>query len=556
MIQLCNFKQDEDEIINIFSNKANERYSEMTNKLANLMRNTPIGSLSEEFLTKISNDTDISNKIPNWKLYIKLDEYTRIKDDQKKQTALAQLTHEISEKNKRILSRSDVLSLTKSIYLSQSIDLIDLFYKLLPHPPLSMFEKEHQPRILIEEENKLNQSISKFKESNKETKKLDSKIIFIQRHIRHKLRLKSEIQRLSTRYFENDPAGKVKAKEMMEQANTPYVPQRCKKELAERIFTAASSIKHYESVYHMLDTTKINSVLDSCLFGQNNLLCSYINFRPASLRPSDVANGDGNVICMGPDQIDSKCLMQRTVRLELDLEVLLDKSKFKNNPTIFFKQNDFGYCVGSKTIKLGEEELKVILNKNATFLYNSKGLNLQFLDYINNTQFYSEINKDLFISYNVKQMDKIIILNFFRFLDSLKLSDSINLASDKINNIYNSISALKEEDLSIFLKELGQKMSSGSELNFSGAYKIDLKALKSLTFYQDEYSIAQINIKDLCDELNNDKLNILHTLNEYNPEIFKSTYFIEFLSSQVKSQVANTAILEIVNSSKSHDTND
>ena len=156
-------------------------------------------------------------------------------------------------------------------------------------------------------------------------------------------------------------------------------------------------------------------------------------------------------------------------------------------------------------------------------------------------------------------MDKILILNFFRFLDNLKFLDNLQktesqeLATDEINRIYDAIGALDDVELSTFLKELGQKMSSASEFNFTGAYKIDLKALKSFTLYERfSETTNHINIKDLCEELNNNKFDLLNTLKANSSEIFRSEYFLKFLLSKVNSEVTKAAILEIGNCTKSH----
>lgn len=505
-------------------------------KINDLVKNTPLGSLSNDFINKVSERSSFSF---DWTLYKNLTRYIRTENNNEKLNIMNDLEKEIIETNKKVFERKKVLNLVETVYMSQNNDLINLFFKNLPIPPLSMFDLDHQPPILVNYELERNKAVSKFKENNVHDKELDSKIQYLQRRIRGTVRLDSEVERISQRHFTQDPDGKIKAEEMIQEANMPYLPKGCSRELSRRIIDSALKIKLYDSTSHLLAADKINIILDGALFGRNNLLSSFIDFRPAALKISDVNNGDGNVICMGPDKIDPQCLVGRTIGLELDLETLTKR----DNPTMFFKQTDLGYNIGEQSIRINNKLLTIKHNGRLDH-GSAKCANLQIID--GEEYYYSEIPKDLLISYNVKGMDKILILNFFRYLDNLRHWEDGKLASGKIKEIYDRIESLNDDELRLFLRNLGRKMSCTSEFNFSGAYKIDLNALKGITVYQEEHLLLRIEVNELIDELNNRNFEKLKILRDVNPEILKSSNFVEFLLSKVDSQEAKLALTTFI----------
>lgn len=515
----------------------------LTEKVNNLITNTPLGSLDIDLIVDLMEHKTGLPK--NWNIYKMLVRYTNIKDIEKKKTTLKDIENEIIELNKKVLQRDIVLSLAKSVYTSNNRDLIDLFYKNIPIPPLSMFDEDQQPPILVSHEFETKRAVSKFEEQNVQGKQVNSKIHYLQRHLRGSVRKDSEVERLSFRYYKDDPNGEIKAKEMIQEANKPYFPKGCSPELSRRIVIGALDIKLYDSVSHLLAANKTNIILDGFLYGRSNLLSSYMDFRPAALIKSDVDNGDGNVICMGPDKIDPRCLVGRTIGLELDLEALTNERNFNKNPSMFFKQTDLGFSIGHQNIKIKDNSLSFTHNGYLQGA-DQNSANLLIGPSEKEVNYYSEIPKDLLISYNVKEMDKILILNFFRYLDNLRDVKDGKLASKKIKEIYDQIDSLDNEEFTLFLKDLGKKMSCTAEFNFYGAYKIDLNALKSITIYQGETVINKVKIDDLCDQLNSANFELLKVLKAGNPEILKSSNFVEFLLSKVDSQEAKQAITEFI----------
>src|SRR5262249_35064454 len=157
----------------------------------------------------------------------------------------------------------------------------------------------------------------------------------------------------------------------------------------------------------------------------------------------------GNVICFGLNKIDSPCRPEnrRTISLTFELDKILNNFQFPTNPNIFFKQCDFGSRMSllSQEIDLGNE--KIIF----TLLGETKKKNFTALKMYNNSNelmYYSELPQYSLISYNVQDMQKILVLNFFRFLDTLKFAshsrEKDTDAIEEINRIYKLISDLSD----------------------------------------------------------------------------------------------------------------
>lgn len=525
-----------------------ENESILKEKITNLISSTPLGSLSSDFM-KLMSGQEKWDLPDNWKLYKKLVDYTQIEDIDKKKEARNDLENTIQKITKNVLDRHEVLSLVKSVYTGQNNDLIDLFYKKVPIPPLSMFDKDNPPSILLNHEMEKTRIISKFNENNQEDTKVHDKILHLQRHIRGFQRIESEIERLANRYYKNDSEAKVKAMEMIAEANKPYFPQGCSRELCRRIVAAATEIKLYDSVSHLLASGNIAIILDTILLGRGNLLNFFMDFRPAALVSDDVNNGDGNVICMGPDKIDEKCLQGRTTGLELNLKDLLKH----DNPAMFFKQTDLGYSKGPQRVAIPNNETLIFTHKggsptmdfNCSYLGMGPIKHTYFGDDVV-AEYYAVIPKDLLISYNVKAMDKIFILNFFRYLDNLRNRSTHKPAPEKIKEIYDALESLDDNQLKEFLTNLGKKMSSTAEFNFTGAYQIDLNALKSITIYDGRYVEEKIETKDLFEQLNDGNFELLNKLKKGNPEILDSKKFVEYLLSKVDSPKIREEIIELI----------
>lgn len=112
----------------------------------------------------------------------------------------------------------------------------------------------------------------------------------------------------------------------------------------------------------------------------------------------------------------------------VDLIFDLGKLKTSSNPCIFYKQLNFGYdFTGYKTVQLGERKLyfshtSYYIRQRSKRLSHSSDSDVVFCISEAGTggyEYYSSSPKPYFISYNVPDIEQILTLNFFRFIDNL-----------------------------------------------------------------------------------------------------------------------------------------
>ncbi|MBA3239448.1 MAG: hypothetical protein H0T62_14050 [Parachlamydiaceae bacterium] len=321
----------------------------------------------------------------------------------------------------------------------------------------------------------------------------------------------------------------------MKNADIPYRPEKCSHELSNRIMRAAVDVRIYATVTHLLALKNLAPILDGVLYGRGNLINSYTDFRPASLGLCDIVDGDFNAICCGMDKIDLRCFVGGSVGLEFKLDALTDVSQYNKNPAIFFKQRDFGYHFDDiQQIKLKKKSLFFSITRRPE---NNKShcVSLRIFNSDSKKHSYpiysSSVPKYSFISNNVHSMDSILKLNFFRFLDTLKDTQDRDV-NEEIRNIYEEIESLDDQELIAFLTDVGKKMSCSSKFNFSGAYKIDLNAIKSIRLYNEQNMKYMVEMDSLYEELSQKKVVILKQLIKHIPELFKSDRFRDHLSSK------------------------
>ncbi|MBA3602227.1 MAG: hypothetical protein H0W50_00960 [Parachlamydiaceae bacterium] len=547
--------------------KAKEIEKVINFKLYNLITYFPLGSLGRYFIN-IVNDSFFKNLkkeiSPIWRISCIIDSYVN------ENTVLKSNVLESLSNILKCLSAYNQLNgeyidkkLIRQVYLFECVEITTVFQRYFSVPPITLFDSNRIPLTLHKMEAAKSKTVTEFTAHNKNDLNLEKKVTFIQRHIRGKIRNKTEILRISKLYF-ND--SKELAIEAIKDADIPYKPVMCNAQLSVRIVNAAKQVKLFSTVKHLAAANYVSSILDTCLYGRKNLIDMYMEFRPAALSTCDIEDGDFNVICFGPDLIDTSCLRNRTIGLVFDLDVMLNRTHFNKNPAIFFKQRDFGFRVPHiHEVKLPVTNLffnhtdtmvykqisctqssKNTFQDNCTifdepsFKYSAESegdpqkINLQLFKNNSNkreVQYSSELPKYSFISYNTKDIFQILTLNFFRFIDTLK-DEKQKIAQNKIAAIYNDIAKLNDQELVSFLTDVGKKMSNTCEFNFSGAYKIDLNALQKIKIYEDKKKISSVKIKTLIEELNSGCNISLHKLSELAPEICKSVRLKEFIASK------------------------
>ncbi len=409
----------------------------------------------------------------------------------------------------------------KCIYLSNDKTLINLFKHYLPTPHFSLFKGSDVPEEIALLEKTATNIIEKAKEFEPAFKQ-------IQRAFRRKQRMSEEVNRITKAIPYYLKQEKLLAQDIIRDANTPYTPKKCSEKIAQRIVSAAEKIILFDTVKHWTSMDTIHSILDDALYGRRTLLQHYIPFRPAALMMGDIDSGDANVICMSAGEIDPSALQAGTCELVFDLDKLMH-----DHPVAFFKQRDLGY--DNKKIRHVNMQNKDLFFTHTQKLRTSVAgyTPIQITNKCGSFQEYAVLPEQLFISYNIEKIHQILTLNFFRFLDNLHTINQ-TATSNITNDTYCLIEKLSDEELLIFLKNLGKQMSDTMEFNFYGAYQIELSAIQSISILN--FSGTQdytLNIAELIKELESGNTLILSEAKENVPQVFQSHRFMDYLLSEI-----------------------
>ncbi len=444
------------------------------------------------------------------------------------------------------------LELLYKIYKTNNENLINLWEKYFPCAAIDLFKNTEGMGILQNKKKGRDESLKAFAKKNitsfdkaiEDTKK-------IQRFYRNKRRIKQECYSLWKKYFRDLPEkqGLMEAQKMIDRANTPYTPTMAKRDLALRIYELAKNVRLSDEIHHLTSSSAIKSIFDSCLYGSASLIEFYMSYKPAALASFDIHNGDSNVVCLGPHQIDPRDMQD--VKLTFSYKSL---NRIRN-PVTFFKLRDFGYTphirylstlLDSITIK--NERLQICHDQHPGFESQTHALFR-----IGYKKSWVEISYPIseFISYDVKNMDRIIVLMFFKLLEFNKDQDSIDFA----HKVYEDLSLLGDEELLHFLKDMGEKIRMASEFNFYGAHEIDFDTLKSVEFGRSHtgffsacekkgfISYSRLELNELIASLNRGDLSLIKEC-EFN-FLFNSYRFLSYLLRKVENQEASKYIKEL-----------
>jgi hypothetical protein len=315
--------------------------------------------------------------------------------------------------------------LMRQIYQLEDISLANLFKKHFPVPPTQLFE-DRVPEVIQKRDIAVLETMKKTPLQD-----LEPVIVKAQRRIRMKKRHREEVNRIAQRdefhlkYHhmsseeldasdegDQPPQMHQWAEELLQDANMPYKP-KCAPELSDRIMAASRKVSAFSTVKHITSETAIQSIFNDALYGRRALMDFYLGFDPASLHSCDILNGDANVACLGPQDIDPKA--SGGIVIEFDLPKLI-----QNKPAAFYKQRDLEYGLdrirqvrlGSETISFDHSGFVRCANSTSTYLKIVHGR-------WGGLKKIAEAPKSSFISYNLEQMHEILTLNFFRFMDRM-----------------------------------------------------------------------------------------------------------------------------------------
>lgn len=442
--------------------------------------------------------------------------------------------------------------LIRQIYQLEDISLANLFKKHFPVPPTQLFQGR-VPEVIQKRDIAVLETMRK-----NPLQALEPFIIKAQRRIRMKKRHQEEVNRIAQRdklhlkYHhmssdELDPSDESNqspqihqwAEELLQDANTPYKP-KCAPELSDRIMAAARKVSAFSTVKHITSETAIQSIFDDALYGRRTLMDFYLGFDPASLHTCDILNGDANVACLGPQDIDPKA--RGGIVIEFDLPKLI-----QNKPAAFYKQRDLEYGIDrTRQVRLGSGAI-AFDHSGSVRCANSTSTYLKIVDgRWGGLKQIAEAPKSSFISYNLEQMHEILTLNFFRFMDRMTdLDGKIDLAY--IDDFYNKVDGLTDDELVLFLTDLEKNMTDTAEFNFYGAHQIDFSIIINITARYKGYTL---NIPKFIDDLKQGNINALRQARIKIPGLFQSYRFLDYLLLKVEHSDARYYLDDLRNQCK------
>ena len=550
----------------------NTTYLQKINLRFEELQNDPIGSVSLEFLQdsfckKFLISPDAKDEMNVWH-FIQTHDLNTIE-------AHISALRQSENKEDFNLITTYYPRLIQTIYLSNNQPLIDLFKKYYPIPRKDFFQNETEiPHDIAMREKLKENSIQNLQTINphKSFQEITNDIIKIQRAYRAHARYQSEVLRinrlwlreirsanhklqaevscftdlLSAIFFPTERAKRIDAKKITAQklihdSNKPYLPKCSNKHLARRLIIAAQKTRLFTTVKHWTHQDALVSIFNDALYGRYTLMQNYKKFRPAALGSRDIEQGDMNVICCAPNEIDPNAMKPDTVELLFELEKMSQK-----NPVVFFKQRDLVFELArNRQVNFGK-------GKSITFDHTGKLHSFRHsiltLFEGNEAIATSSLPNYSLISYNVQEMHQILTLNFFRFLDQLRdMSGSI--FTEKINQIYTDLDELSPQELDACIENIAKALSDTSEFNFYGAHRIDFSTIIEISSYKNGKTKSYtLKIQDLIDDLQNNQTSILQEAQAHFPSAFRSERFINYLLSKVDSEpgqlLLNTLLTE------------
>ena len=441
--------------------------------------------------------------------------------------------------------------IVRNVYLNGDSKLVSLFERLLPKPPSSLFPEDRVPESIKRHEEQEAEIIHKVLEENDgDISKVEVAAIRLQRAFRGLKRKKEEvelvkdhIQTIASRSKKSPQANNSKCF-----TNQTYKPKCSQHGLAGRLLQAAEKIKPFTTVQHLTAIKAVPTILDEGLLGRKSLLRQYKSFRPASLYTDDCYNGDANVICFAPFAIDPKCMTYYTTEFVLDLDKLRSLPSEKHNPCIFFKQKDLGFDLDKiRKLKIGDTEIFFTHTKQ---LRCSKQLhtNIQFISQDENghrLQYYAELPNLEMISSNFKNMNQILAMNFFKFLDKTRSSNRKHDSKAFINKIYDAFNKLNDTQLANTLHQLTLNMSDTMEFNFYGSFLMRPELITEVSiFHNPNKRDYTLNIAEFITSLKAGNSTKLTEVQEKIPQLLQSYRFIDFLLLHTEDLTIRDTLIE------------
>jgi hypothetical protein len=343
--------------------------------------------------------------------------------------------------------------------------------------------------------------------------------------------------------------------------------------LATRIVRLYKAVNLFQTVRHLTNQKALASIFNDGLFGQKNLVDNLMVFKPAALVDDDIARGDSNVICLGPNAIHSLWIDDNTVEIVFNADVLLNSCA-----PIFMKQRDFGFDTSYQRDKFPRESLfpgsEDIDFKDISFTCSESSyfniFSIEFMVFKQDIPFAHAtfpFNEFLFNNHRKPNLHEMLASSFFKFWDSLacmpehKGSGGDQNVRECVNQFYSKLSKLTDEELKNFIERVGKALLTTAEFNIYGAYRIDdfamIERITSGYKWTIESPLSEFEakglpytlcLKDFLSGLNEGDTHVIETAVQNIPELFKSYRFLDYLilkttESRTKSQLQDLRAL-------------
>ena len=476
---------------------------------------TSFVKILQEFLQKDEGAFGLDDKL--WAL---IESYV-IKESSQ---ALQEIEHLLIEAKKDLsFSQTFLLNidkeLIKNLYLTQDVALIDVFSRHCPIPSIIFFKGGLVPKFILEREQEAKAYLSTLND-----KSFLKHVLYAQRVFR----------------FRKHQETKARTQSLSSDANMPYIPEKCLRGLSDRIFLAAEKVCLAKKASYITSESDLPSLLEDGICSKRNTIELYVSQENRFCSKIEKEIGEINFVRLNLARGD---VFAGEMPENKALEIKFSLGLVKKNPAASFRLLNFLLPLQKKkTLSIGDYNLCFKLSgaKEERHGFYSKftlyGENQEVIDC-------SFILNDSLNATNIEQLNKILVLNFFRFIDGL--SDTNNTAK-----IYDAFNLLDPQTLASTMQNLIEVFAGGAQLGFLRAYKIDYRFLESI-------SSVYVSKEDRCRMISSSNIKTNYTLDmgkllkawkhkeenflakarENLPALFENKNFIEYLDTKTPANI-------------------
>lgn len=337
--------------------------------------------------------------------------------------------------------------------------------------------------LIVNKDNTYNDNITPLLPKNFDTERAQQDVLTIQRFFRKKMAIKiyKTLYNKDIAYF------------------VPFENLSCTSDLRDRILNAFDKIHFITQIQHKTTLNALQNMLASSasgnellMYGACNILAKKNTYIPSALGEYDINNGDANMICFGLAQgeVDGLC--------DGDTTIIIDFQKFKlynKGSSISVKDHDFAFCTGCMTFNDHIDQnitLKDVHNSEMSFIATIGKMSFQIIrtnnkiDFnINGQSIVIETDHATSACYNTSQIEKFLVLQFFRFIEDSNFPSNIKA------EIYQQLSTMQAAELEMCIVKIAENLSKRAEINVYGAATVNDDCIASI-FTTDEDAASNI----------------------------------------------------------------